>query len=56
MEEAADAVECFGNIRGEIDHVYPNLTTLKLLYGESGVVVWRRDGATRQLVQAGVRQ
>ncbi|KAJ7870985.1 hypothetical protein B0H14DRAFT_2725161, partial [Mycena olivaceomarginata] len=55
MEEAADAVECFGNIRGEIDHAYPNLTTLKLLYGEGGVVVWKRDRATGQLVQAGVR-
>ncbi|KAJ7660447.1 hypothetical protein B0H17DRAFT_1185369 [Mycena rosella] len=52
MEEAAVAVECYKKVQPEIVRVYPNLLTLKLLYGvEGGCVVWRRSGATRQLVQ-----
>ncbi|KAJ7611954.1 hypothetical protein DFH06DRAFT_1308272 [Mycena polygramma] len=50
LEEAADCVDCFKRCGAEIERVYPNLTTLKLLYGvEGGAVVWRRSGETGQL-------
>lgn len=52
-EEAADAVDCYKKIRPELERVYPNLTTLKLLYGlEGGSVVWRRSAETGRLVMA----
>ncbi|KAJ7119775.1 hypothetical protein C8R44DRAFT_788865 [Mycena epipterygia] len=52
MEEMGDAVECFRKVRASIDRVYPNLSTLKLMYGlEGSAVVWRRSGENRQLVQ-----
>ncbi|KAJ6584316.1 hypothetical protein B0H19DRAFT_1104678 [Mycena capillaripes] len=52
-EEAADAVDCYKKVRLEIERVYPNLSTLKLLYGvEGGSVVWRRRGESGQLVLA----
>ncbi|KAJ7258781.1 hypothetical protein B0H12DRAFT_1070156 [Mycena haematopus] len=57
VEEAADAVECYKKVRWEVQRVYPSLLTLKLLYGvEGGSVVWRRNGATGQLVQTTVLQ
>ncbi|KAJ7505886.1 hypothetical protein B0H11DRAFT_1976567 [Mycena galericulata] len=52
MEEATDAVECFKKVRGALERVYPNLATLKLLYGvEGGSVVWRRNAESGKLVQ-----
>ncbi|KAJ7776825.1 hypothetical protein DFH07DRAFT_797924 [Mycena maculata] len=56
MEEAADAVECFKKVHDELERVYPNLLTLKLLYGvEGGSVVWRRSGATGELVRMPIK-
>ncbi|KAF8194384.1 hypothetical protein K438DRAFT_1827892 [Mycena galopus ATCC 62051] len=57
VEEAVDAIECFKKVRSEVERVYPNLLTLKLLYGvEGGSVVWRRNMVTGQLVQTTVLQ
>ncbi|KAF7365671.1 hypothetical protein MVEN_00440800 [Mycena venus] len=57
VEEAADAIECFKKVRPEIERVYPNLLTLKLLYGvEGGSVVWRRNATSGQLVQTTMLQ
>ncbi|KAJ6554993.1 hypothetical protein DFH09DRAFT_577628 [Mycena vulgaris] len=52
MEEEADAVQCYKKVNAELARVYPNLSALKFLYGvEGGSVVWRRNGATRELVR-----
>ncbi|KAJ7644719.1 hypothetical protein FB45DRAFT_1116403 [Roridomyces roridus] len=49
-EEAADAIECFRRVHAELKRVYPNLFTLKIMYGVEGQsVVWRRSGG--ELVQ-----
>ncbi|KAK7050556.1 hypothetical protein R3P38DRAFT_2865836 [Favolaschia claudopus] len=53
VEDAVDALDCYKKIRSDIERVYPNLSTLKLLYGVEGAsVVWRRNAGTGQLVQA----
>ncbi|KAJ7166290.1 hypothetical protein C8R43DRAFT_985392 [Mycena crocata] len=51
MEEAADALDCFKKVGAELERVYPNITTLKFLYGvEGSAVVWRRSPTSGQLV------
>jgi hypothetical protein len=57
VEEEADVVECFNEVGPEIERVYPNLSTLKLVYGvEDGSVVWRHNATSGHLVQTTMLQ
>ncbi|KAJ7713005.1 hypothetical protein B0H16DRAFT_1623165 [Mycena metata] len=52
MEEATDALDCYKKLHAEIERVFPNLSTLKIMYGLEGAsVVWKRSADSRKLVQ-----